>query len=232
MALPTISLPTFTTIIPSTGESISYRPFVVKEQRNLMVAIDADAPEIYRVMRECVRDCTFGKVNLEGMPNFDLEYIFMQIRVRSIGEMLPVDITCPHCGYIDTKDLDLSKATVVNLEKKKSDIRLSDKLGLTMRYPTLEEIGLIENSPDSETVFSVIRNCVQTIYTDLEVNTRDSFTDQELREWLENMTDDQFREIENFVIDSPYLYSELLNTCKKCEKDTMFKLRGIKSFFV
>lgn len=231
MGLPKNELPTFTTKVPSTGQIVTYRPFKVKEQRNLLTAIDGSREELYRVMCDYVDECTFNALDIKNLPNFDIEYLFVQIRIMSIGEITKVDITCPHCDYIDTKDLNLKETVVENLNDKKNTVLLSDTMGIEMRYPSLEEVGRIEDSQESDVVFNVIKNCILRIYDGESVSERTDFNDDELSEWLGNCTDAQFTKIEDFIVNSPYLIVRLKSKCVRCENETEFELRGIQSFF-
>lgn len=229
--LPQNDLPTYTTKLPSTTQDVVYRPMRVKEQRSLMTAQDSDNKEIYRVMKLCVDACTFSKLDIENLPNFDVEYLFLQIRIMSIGETMKVDVTCPSCNFIETKDMPLSKARIERLDTKQSMVRLSDNLSLEMRYPSIEEIGLIEDKPDSDSVFAIVRDCILKIFSGEEVFDKGDFSDDELKDWLEDCTDAQFTNLENFIVNSPYLVSDVENKCEKCGTETKYSLKGIRSFF-
>lgn len=229
--LPKNDLPTFTTKLPSTEQEVVYRPMKVREQRNLMTALDGSMEEIYRVVKICVNECTFGSLPIDDLPNFDVEYLFMQIRIMSIGENLKVDVTCPDCGFIETKEISLSTTKIENLGNKTNLIKLSDSLMLEMRYPSIVEIGKIEDSPDSDTVFSIVRNCIQKIYSDNEITNKEDIDDNELMTWLGDCSDEQFQKLEDFIVKSPYLVASTENECGRCKTKTNFFLKGIKSFF-
>lgn len=227
--LPHNELPTFTTTVPSTGKEVTFRPFRVRESRNLLIAAESDIQEIYRVMKNCVSSCVFD-TNVEKMPNFDVEFLFLEIRKKSIGESVVVEGVCPACGHIHDVPMDLNQAKIMNLHNMVTEIKLSDKLGVSLRYPTLEELGKIEVNQDFESTFEMICNCIQKIYTDEE--TFDSFTKEEIGNWLsEELTDEQFSKIEDFIINSPYLQCSTENKCKKCSEVTKYSLKGIRSFF-
>jgi T4 bacteriophage base plate protein len=230
-SLPQNDLPTYTTNIPSTGQPVVYRPMRVKEQRNLMTAQDSTNKEIYRVMKLCVDDCTFGKLDVDSLPNFDIEFLFIQIRIMSIGETMKVDVTCPSCSFIETKDMHLSNTRIERLSQKQSVVKLSDTLSLEMRYPSIEEIGLIEDKADSDSVFAIVRDCIVKIFSGEEVFEKGDFSDDELKNWLEDCTDTQFRNLEDFIVNSPYLISDVDNKCEKCGTETKYSLKGIRSFF-
>lgn len=227
--LPHNELPTFTTKVPSTGKQVEFRPFRVRESRNLLIAAESDILEIYRVMKNCVASCV-SDIDVEKMPNFDIEFLFLEIRKKSIGETVVVEGKCPSCGQIHDVPMDLNQSRIENLHSIKKDIKLSDKLGVSMRYPTLEELGKIELNQDFDSTFAMICDCIEKIYTDEE--TFDSFTREDLEKWIsEELTDSQFSMIEDFIINSPYLYCSTQHKCKKCDALTTYSLKGIRSFF-
>jgi hypothetical protein len=227
--LPRNELPTFTTTVPSTGNQVVFRPFRVRESRNLLTATESDIQEVYRVMKDCVSACT-QDLDVSKLPNFDIEFLFLEIRKKSIGETVIVEGKCPSCGNIHDVTMNLNNAKIENLENMKTDIMLSDKIGVKMRYPTLEELGKIEVKQDFDSTFQMIQNCIQKIYTQDE--TFDSFSKDELENWLsEELTDEQFSKIEDFIINSPYLYCSQDDKCKKCGETTKYSLKGIRSFF-
>lgn len=231
MALPRNSVATYQLVQPSTGKKVKYRPWLVGEQKNLLMALQGNEEDILLAIRNAVDDCTFGALDIETIPNFDLEYIFMQIRIKSAGESLDLELTCQHCEEKNDYKLSLPDVNIVRTDGHKQKIILTSNLGVEMAYPTTEQLTYLNKNYSVDTVYETICQCIKTVFTDEEVHPTKDETLEEIQAFLESLTSDQFSLIEDFFRTMPVLKHTFSHTCEKCEKDTQYTLEGIESFF-
>lgn len=230
MALPTLDTPTYDLVLPSTNKKIKYRPFLVKEHKVLMTLTDADDKEVVRVIKEIIDVCTFKKLKVDKLPNFDIEYIFLNLRSKSIGEKVDIIVNCP-CGNkidhtIDLNDLKIDK------KDQSNTLKLRDNLAITMRYPTFEEVTDIISTQDSMRVFDMVARCVDVIYTNDETFDRTLFNDEEAIEFISQLTKDEFTQIEQFFLNMPKVVQDVQAECNACGKLNEVRMEGIENFFV
>ena len=212
MPLPKIATPTYELELPSTGETIKYRPFLVKEEKLLVIALESeDTKQISTAIRAVIKNCILTRgIKVEQLPTFDIEYLFLNIRGKSVGEELEVNLICPDDGETQV-------AVTINLDDikvKKSDnhsnrIQLDDSIMMEMKYPSLDEF--IKNNFDlkeqsaMDQSFELIASCIGTIFTEDEVWAAADCTKKELNEFLESMNSSQFKDIEKFFETMPKL---------------------------
>lgn len=230
MSLPLLETPTYELVLPSTGKKIKFRPFLVKEHKVLMTLQEAETSEIIRVVKELINVCTFNKLNVDKLPNFDMEYIFLNLRAKSIGENVNIVISCP-CGNEINSSINLEE---VHIENKKGDSKIPfrDKVGAVFRYPTFEEMMEIYENINNEKIFLCISKCVDSIYTDKEFYSRDTFTDEEADAFLSQLTKEEFKKVEDFFVNMPKVVQDVEADCEKCGRHNHSKLEGIENFFV
>jgi hypothetical protein len=231
MALPTMEVPSYELILPSTKKKVKYRPFLVKEYKILLTALEADSEEIARIVIDLVDSCTFKKLKMDKLAHFDIEYLFLQIRAKSVGEIANLVINCD-CGAKLNYDLDLTKIVIENNDKASNKIIVSNNLGITLRYPKFDELVNLYDNLKTENIFDKIASCVESVYTDEEVFNRDSFTEQELKDFLSNFTKVQFSKLEEFFEYMPKVVQHIEKTCDSCGKEHRMKLEGLENFFV
>lgn len=230
--LPVIETPIYELEIPSNGNKIKYRPFLVKEHKVLMTMIDADSDEISRVVKELITACTFGKVNVDDLPHFDIVYIFLQLRAKSIGEIVDVVIKCDCENEIETS-FDLEKVQIHKSDSHTNKIQISDKYWIELRYPTIKDTLSVYTNNSIEDKINIIVNSIKSIYTtdgqywDATEQERES-----LISFVESMTNKNLETIEEFFKTEPKIIQEFNVKCPKCEKDNYAKLEGIGIFFV
>lgn len=231
MNIPMIKVPTFTMTLPVSKEKIEYRPFLVKEEKLLILANESeDYESAIRAIGDVVRDCTFGKILLDDYSLADVQYAFLQIRGKSIGEEFSFYAICGGCKH---KHVTTFHVDEFQLKHDVHDHKISLGSGVTLelKYPGLQHYGMLFDDETQEKVFEVIADCVVKIYTEEEVflNTKD--TRKEILEFIDNLTPVQFEKIENFFLDMPILYRRVDFTCEGCNQVNNLVIDSITSFF-
>jgi hypothetical protein len=239
MALPVIGVPKYETTIPSTGEKVLFRPFLVKEEKILLLAMEAgDTKAQNRALMQILKNCVEGDIAPESLPVFDVEYLFVQIRGKSVGETLEPVVSCPKCDVSGKMKIDLSEVEV-NKEKMKEiphKIMVNDSVGITLRYPTLSLLSDIDlekgmRTKDSETVFSIVERCLDSIFDQDQIYDLKNHTKKEISEFIENLTADAFQQIIEFISSMPRVEKKMHFKCPSCGHEQDVQLRGIDDFF-
>ena len=236
MALPKLTTPTYELEIPSTDEKIKYRPFLVKEEKILMMAMESkSSADITQAVKDIVMECTFNKVDISNMPMFDVEYIFLNIRSKSVGEVSKLKILCQDDGktYADV-ELDLNEVKVQVGDDHTNKIELTEDMGLIMKYPTIDsfsETGIRDINPSN--MLDVISTCILQIYEKNGEKTYDpkDQTKKELKEFIEQLNTKQFREVQKFFETMPKLKHDITIKNPKTKKESKITLTGLNDFF-
>ena len=236
MALPKLTTPTYELEIPSTDEKIKFRPFLVKEEKILMMAMESkSSADITQAVKDIVLECTFNKVKIDDMPMFDVEYIFLQIRSKSVGEVSKLKLLCPDDGktYADV-ELDLNEVKVQVGDDHTNKIELTDDMGLIMKYPTIDsfsETGIRDINPSN--MLDVISTCILQIYEKKGEKTYDpkDQTKKELTEFIEQLNTKQFKDVQKFFETMPKLKHEITIKNPKTKKESKVTLTGLNDFF-
>ena len=233
MSLPQLVSPEFTTEIPSTKQKIKFRPFLVKEEKILLMASEGNDPaEMQRAVKSILSNCILTKINVSNLATFDLEYLFLKLRGKSVGE--EIELLMKHsskseCKHQTTVKMNLDDIKIVG---KVSDgkIMLDDKIGVKLKYPTFDEVAkMSENQSNTEIIYKTMAMLIEYVYTEEEVY--NDFTDEEMEEWITKLNQKQFAKITDFLANMPKLSQKVEWTCSKCgEKDTVV-LDGIQAFF-
>ncbi len=237
MPLPKISTPTYELELPSTGKNIKYRPFLVREEKLLVLAMESeDTKHITEAVREVIKNCISTRgVKVETLPTFDIEYLFLNIRGKSVGEDIEVNLICPDDGVtqvpttINIDDIQVSKS-----DEHESKIELDKKVSMQMKYPSLDEF--IKNNFDlsgntMEQSFELIASCIDSIYDDEEVWNGADCTKKELLAFLDQLNSAQFKKIEKFFETMPKLSHEVTIINPKTKVESKVVLEGLSSFF-
>jgi hypothetical protein len=230
MALPKLETPTYELILPSTGEKVKYRPFLVKEYKILLTALEADTEEIYKIVSDLVDVCTFNKLKVQDLPNFDIEYLFIHIRAKSVGEKTSLSLECTNCQSKVDFELDITKAEVKKHPDHVTRILITDNIGLEMRYPIFSEIVDIYENFKSENVVELLSSCIKTVFTDEEQYT--DYTKEELIDFVNAFSRSQFEKLEQFFITMPKIAQKVEQECNKCGTKNEVNLEGLQNFFV
>jgi len=246
MALPKIDVPTYETKLISNGKTVKYRPFLVKEQKLfLMAAQSTDEKETVDVVKQVLNNCILSDIDVDDLPTFDLEHLFMQLRARSVGEVVNLKYNCNNtvkddkdeekvCGSLVKFDLNILDIKPIIDEKHSSKIEISDKLGIMMKYPTLSLLKNAGNLADEDvdTVLNVIVSCIDYIYDADQMYYAKDSTKEELLEFIENLQQEDMEKIQLFFNTMPKIAKELDFKCKKCGYEETITVQGIQNFFV
>ena len=236
MALPKLTTPTYELEIPSTDEKIKYRPFLVKEEKILMMAMESkSSADITQAVKDIVSECTFNKVKIDNMPMFDVEYIFLSIRSKSVGETSKLKLLCPDDGktYAEV-ELDLNEVKVQVGDNHTNKIELTEDMGLIMKYPTIDsfsETGIKDINPGN--MLDVISTCILQRYEKKGEKTYDpkDQTKKELTEFIEQLNTKQFKDVQKFFETMPKLKHDITITNPKTKKESKITLTGLNDFF-
>ena len=238
MPLPKIATPTYELVLPSTGKNLKYRPFLVKEEKLLVLALESEnTKEITTAIKNVIKACVLTRgVKIETLPTFDIEYLFLNIRGKSVGEEIEVNIICPDDGetYVPVK-INIDEIEVQKNDKHTNKIKLDAKLVMEMKYPSLEQF-IKSNFDFSEEVgmdqsFDMISSCIDKIYNEEEVWTASDCSKKELIDFLEQMNSSQFKEIEKFFESMPKLSHEVKVKNPNTGVESTVVLEGLSSFF-
>ena len=238
MPLPKISTPTYELELPSTGETIQYRPFLVKEEKLLVIALESeDIKQITAAIKTVIKNCIITKnIKVESLPTFDIEYLFLNIRGKSVGEELDVNIICPDDGETQVPvKINLDDIKVQKNEEHSNRIKLDDSIMMEMKYPSLDQF--IKNNFDfsnknaMDQSFDLIASCIDKIFTEEEVWTTSDVTKKEMNDFLESMNSSQFKDIEKFFETMPKLSHTIKVTNPVTEVESEVVLEGLASFF-
>ena len=236
MALPKLTTPTYELEIPSTDEKIKYRPFLVKEEKILMMALESkQEKDITQAVKEIVKECTFDKVNIDNMPMFDVEYIFLNIRSKSVGEVSKLKILCPDDKktYADV-ELDLNEVNVQVGEDHTNKIDLGNGTGMIMQYPSIDSFkdsGI--RDINASNMLEVISTCILQIYEEegkKVYNSKDQ-TSKELTDFIEQLNTKQFKDVQKFFDTMPKLKHEITVKNPKTKVESKITLSGLNDFF-
>ena len=236
MALPKLTTPTYELEIPSTDEKIKFRPFLVKEEKILMMAMESKkSADIVQAVKEIVEECTFNKINISDMPMFDIEYVFLQIRSKSVGEVSKIRVLCPDDGKTYANlDLDLNEVKVQVGDDHTNKIELNNGMGIIMKYPTIDsfkESGI--QDINASNMLEVFGGCILQIYEEEGKKVYDPKyqTKKELTDFIEQLTTEQFKHIQKFFDTMPKLKHEITVKNPKTKKDNKITLTGLNDFF-
>ena len=237
MALPVPNIPKYSLMVPSTGKSVTYRPYLVGEEKVLMIAMESkEQADLLRAVKNVIESCTFGGVDSKKMTTFDLEYIFCKLRTKSTGETSSIVAKCEACEASNPVTIDLdNEVKVKNLKKKKSDMHISldDKIGINLKYPTVDNLSnhLYTGISEIEMTFGMMTSCIDSIYEGDTIYASEEQTQEELQAFIEALSGKQFKKLEKFFSTIPTTYVDIKFKCEKCEKDNEIRLTGLASFF-
>ena len=245
MALPKVSTPTYELTIPSSGEKVSYRPFLVKEEKTLLMAMESkDTAAMTKAMQDIITACTDGEVNPKDLAPYDLEYFFLQLRGRSIGEIIEVNAPRPVnfeacCKEATEEDvcelsIDINDISVDTSKIKSPEIKINDTIGIKMMFPQTDMVQKYATEGEdmkSENIFKLVVECIEYIWEGKEIYKAKDSTKKELTDFLDSLSSGQFTKIKDFFESMPRVSHDVDWVCPKCEKSKTLTLTGIDSFF-
>ena len=238
MPLPKIATPTYEMELPSSGETIRYRPFLVKEEKVLVIALESeDTKQITTAIKAVLKSCVLTKgIKVETLPTFDIEFLFLNIRGKSVGEELEVNVICPDDGETQVPiTINLDDIQVQKSDNHDNQIKLDDNIMMELKYPSLDQF--IKNNFEfdeknaMQQSFDLIASCIDKIYTEEEVWATADCTKKEMSEFLESMNSTQFKGIEKFFETMPKLSHTIKVTNPNTKKKSEVVLEGLASFF-
>lgn len=235
MALPVLATPTYELTIPSTKAVVKFRPFLVKEEKALLIAQQSeDDKTMLNTLKDIIRSCTFDKVNPDSLAVFDIEYIFIQLRAKSVGEISELIFTCLECNDPNAKiniNIDLTKLQIEHDKAHNSKIELADNLGIQMKYPSFKSLSKLKDLNNADSIFEVVFDCIDYIYDADNVYPAVEQSREDLETFVDNLTQDQFKKIKDFFDTMPKLKHELNFKCPVCGYDHHQTIEGLENFF-
>jgi hypothetical protein len=240
MALPMMSTPTYNLVIPSTKKSVKYRPFLVKEEKSILIAQQSeDIVVMVDTLKDVIRSCILDKVDPDSLSTFDLEYIFTQIRAKSVGEIIELFFPCDVDHGDDNEkakvkiSIDLTKIEVEFPEDHTNKIDLFGEVGIMMKYPTIELMTQLEKTDqdDLDNIFDIVASCIDLIYEGDKIHYAKETKKEELLEFLYNLNSEQFIKVQNFFATLPRIKKEVEYNCPVCGLHHKKVLEGMQSFF-
>jgi len=232
MALPKLASAKYELTLPSTGEKIEFRPFLVKEEKALLIAQQSEQQDaMVRAIEDLIDVCTFGKVDAKKLPYFDMEYIFLQLRARSVGEKTEVSVLAPDDGETRVPvEIDLTTIEVIRNPEHNSKIELTDAVGMIMDYPRVEDITSIQEG-DVEMAFKLIKSNVRQIYDAENVYDKNDMDEKELDEFINSMSHEQFEKVQKFFETMPKIGKKIKIKNPNTGVESEVNLEGMQSFF-
>ena len=238
MSLPTLNTASYELTLPSSDVKVKYRPFLVKEEKVLLQALESqEVKQVVQALKDIVSACTFGQIDVNNLPTFDLEFIFLQIRSKSVGEIANIRVLCPDDKktYVPI-EVDLTKIDVQVDDAHTNNIILDKEknIGLIMKYPTLDSVDVSIDPKELKTseLFKTIRRCIHQIYEGEKVYNASDYTEKEMDTFLDGLTSQNFKDIQNFFNTIPALMHEVEVTNPKTNVKGKVVLRGLQNFFV
>tara|TARA_B100001113_G_scaffold54806_1_gene40634 strand:+ start:20257 stop:20967 length:711 start_codon:yes stop_codon:yes gene_type:complete len=235
MALPIVNAPRYKTEIPSTGAKIEYRPYVVKEEKILMIALETkDNKQIMSAMKDVISACVHTDIDVDSLASFDIEWLFLKLRAKSVGEKVDVRLKCEDSDCKSLTDVSVNLDDIeIQSPDKDNTIRLTEEIGVVMRYPSVTILQKYseEELSKAEGAFAMIADCIDTIYDEDNVYDCAKETKEDVNNFLDNLSADQFVKITKWFEDMPSIEKVIDYKCVKCERDNRIELRGIQSFF-
>ena len=237
MALPKVGYPTYELELPSTGKTVKYRPFLVKEEKVLLMALEGkDEKHIISAVKDLIKNCVISRIKVDTLPSFDLEYLFLRIRGASIGETITLTVTCLDDNETKAEAIiNIDDIEVFKPEGHSTKIELTDEMGLVMKYPSMQrfiELDFLQKDLDTEEVFELIAESIDQIYDGEEVFDSTTTTKKEFRTFVDGLTSKQFEAIQEFYQTSPKLRHQFTVKNPNTGKDSVYTLEGLQSFFV
>ncbi len=236
MALPKIGVPTLELHLPSNNKLIKYRPFLVKEEKVLLLALESeDENQIKSAVKDVIKNCVISKIKVDDLPSFDLEYLFLKIRAAAVGEIITMNVTCLDDGETRVEvEINLNEVEVYRPEGHTNKIMLTEDLGMIMKYPSMDrfiEAEFLDKQVKTEEVFDFIADSIDQIFDTEEVWDSSTTTKKEMKEWVESLTTKQFEEIQKFYETMPKLRYQFSVTNPNTGKKSDYTIEGLQNFF-
>ena len=234
MALPKLNTLTYELELPSSGEKLRYRPFLVKEQKALMIAQETEDDKLIEsTFAQIINDCVFDDVDPYTMPMFDIEYVFLRIRGKSVGEKVKLNLLCPddETTRVDV-EIDLEEVDVQMSEEHTNIVDITKEIKLIMRYPCLKDMAGFDDTGQVSSMFDMIKRCIHEVHDGETVHNKVDISEKELDEFIDSMSTDNFEKVSNFFETMPKLQHVIQVKNPKTKKKNEILIEGLQSFFV
>ena len=236
MALPKLGYPTFELELPSTGKTIKYRPFLVKEEKILLMALESqDEKQVISAVKDLIKNCVISRLKVDTLPSFDLEYLFLKIRGASIGEIINLTVTCLDDNETKVEaTININDVEVTKPEGHSNRIMFDDKSGIVMKYPSMQQFvdrEFLQKEMKTDEVYGFIADSIDQIFTEDEVFDSSTTTKKEFRTFVDSLTTKQFENIQDFYVTSPKLSHTFKVINPNTGKESEYTIEGLQSFF-
>ena len=234
MALPILNTPSFELTLPITKKNVKYRPFLVKEEKVLLMALESqDQKQIMRAMHDIVESCTFGEVKAKDLPIAELEYIFLKLRSKAVGETSQVGISCNSCGEKNEVDINLEEISIDVKQVSDTKIMLTDQIGVIMKFPNSNDVmrSVDGKKSEVENTYAIVAACLDKIFDTENVYEVANQTKEEVQAFIESLNKQQFEKIKNFFQNLPRLKHDVDFNCSKCNHSNHIEIEGLENFF-
>mgnify|MGYP003333830238 CR=1 FL=1 len=240
MALPKIELPAYDFTIPSSGKQIRVRPFTVKEEKMLLMAIESKAPsDIILTVKQVINNCILdGDLDVDKMPFFDIDYLFIFLRAKSVGETVAVKLTCNNvvddkpCGNEFMAEMDISNVEMVTYDGVEDDINLGPQAGVKMRYPNYSIMRKVEELPEIDKKTFIIVSSIEYVYDAKGMHSYKDYTTDELKDFVEGLTEENYKKLEDYVDSFPAVAAKIDAVCPKCGFEHHVRYTDFFDFFI
>jgi len=236
MALPKIGYPTYELELPSTGKTVKYRPFLVKEEKVLLMALESnDEKQVITAVKDLIKNCVISRIKVDQLPSFDLEYLFLKIRGASIGEIIALTVTCLDDNETTVEtEININDVEVFKPEGHDKKIMFEDGMGIVMKYPSMQQFierEFLQKDMKTEEVYGFIADSIDQIFTEEEVFDSSTTTKKEFRTFVDGLTTKQFEKIQQFYTTCPKLSHKFVVINPKTGKESEYTIEGLQSFF-
>lgn len=227
------TLPKYQVTLPVSGMKVEYRPFIVKEEKLLLMAAESkDEKMMSSAVKQIVQSCTEGKVDISRLPTTDVEYLFLQLRSDSIGETVKPNVKCSKCEVGNEIEVNLKQIKVATNPSHNKKIHLAGDIYVMMKHPVMHDMEKVETKDtEIDRAFMLIAKCIDKVISGETIYNAAEMDENEVREFIENLTQSQFKKLLDFIDTMPSMQSEITFKCKKCGHDNSAVLKGLSSFF-
>jgi rubrerythrin len=232
--LPKLVTPKYDMIIPSTGETVTYRPYVVKEEKILLIAFESqDETQIEKSVLDIIKTCIESKIDLNKLTTFDIEFMFVTLRSKSVGEGIKLNMPCEECEHTNEVKINLDELNVANLDEEiDKHIKLTDDISVDLKWMAMNDrLSGGELKTETDAVINLVAKSIETIYSGEEIHSTKDVTKKEVVEFVESLNTDQFQSITEVIGKSPYLNYKMKFDCDKCGHSHERELNGLADFF-
>jgi len=230
MPLPVLETTTYNLVVPSTKKKLKYRPFLVKEEKILLIAQESESEnQILQAVKDIIESCTFSKIDVNKIPMYDLEYIFLKIRSKSVGEVISFQLKCEECGEYNKVELNLEDVEVQFPDEEiDPNIKLTDSVGITLKPINLSDVT---KAKGKDVISEALISSIDSIYDSDNVYSASTCSKKELETFVDSLTHQHLEKIQKYLLNQPTLKHTIEYTCEKCGHKNSYELSGLQSFF-